>query len=120
MAVLSNRDTLKSLIGPALASNTMVPEDIKAQLANPAVQAVLTAAVNSPDPAKFIMDALNAAGVDVSELLGTTGARVPAPAPAPGPSHDLKEVQSPPRKSGAATVQATLACVAAAAALLLI
>ena len=124
MALLSNRAALRSLIGAGLASNTLLPDDIKTQLANPAVQAVLTAAVNSADPAKFIMDALSSAGVDVSELLGV---RTPAaPAPAPGPAHDLREVQPfalqppPPRKSGAAAVQATAACMAAAMAALLL
>ena len=122
LAVLSDREALKSLIGAGLAANTMLPEDLKAQLANPAVQAVLTAAVNSADPAKFIMDALSSAGVDVSELLGG----VSAPAPAPGPAHDLHEVRPfalqppPPRKSAAAAVKATAACVAAAAAAVLL
>ena len=127
MAVLSNREALRSLIGAGLASNTLLPDDIKAQLANPAVQAVLTAAVNSADPAKFIMDALSSAGVDVSELLGAAGVRMPAvPAPAPGPAHDLQEVRPfalqppPPRKSGAAAVQATAACVIAAVAAVLL
>jgi len=127
MAVLSNREALKSLIGAGLASNTLLPDDIKAQLANPAVQAVLTAAVNSADPAKFIMDALSSAGVDVSELLGVAGVRMPAaPAPAPGPAHDLHEVQPfglqspPPRKSGAAALRATVACLAASVAALLL
>jgi hypothetical protein len=122
LAVLSDREALKSLIGAGLAANTMLLDDIKAQLANPAVQAVLTAAVSSADPAKFIMDALSSAGVDISELLGAAR----APAPAPGPGRDLQEVRPfglqppPPPKSAAAAVQATAACMAAAVAALLL
>ena len=122
MAVLSNREALQSLIGAGLAANTMLPDSIKAQLANPAVQAVLTAAAQSSDPAKFIMDALTAAGVDVSVLLGGAGIAVAAPAPAPGPSamdaHELHVVSTqppPPKHSGAASTRAVAACAAAAA-----
>jgi hypothetical protein len=128
MAVLSNREALQSLIGAGLAANTMLPDNIKAQLANPAVQAVLTAAAGSADPAKYIMDALSAAGVDVTALLGSAGIPMAsAPAPAPGPSGmDVREVnvfatQPPPPRSGAAvSASAAAACAVAAVAALLL
>ncbi len=125
MAVLSNREALQSLIGAGLAANTLLPDNIKAQLANPAVQAVLTAAAASPDPAKFIMDALSAAGVDVTSLLGSAGiviAAAPAPAPASGDAHELQAFAlqpPPPRHSGAAHVRAAAACASVAAAAVL-
>ena len=83
MAILSNPAALNSLIGGNLAANTALPANIKTVLANPAVQAVLTAAVSSPNPGQFIMNALSAAGLDLNTLLGMQSAMASAPAPAP-------------------------------------
>ena len=112
MAILSDPVALKSLIGDGLAANTAIPADLKAMLGEPAVQAVLQAAEASPDPGAFLMNALSAAGIDISTLLG--GAVAPAPAPMAG--RDLSEGAA----SGASSVVGTLAAVGAALAALLV
>ena len=103
MAILSNPAALNSLIGGNLAANTALPANIKTVLANPAVQAVLTAAVSSPNPGQFIMNALSAAGLDLNTLLGMQSAMAAAPAPAPAAA-STNSVASP--KSAAVSVQA--------------
>jgi hypothetical protein len=81
MAILSNPAALNSLIGGNLAANTALPSNIKNMLADPAVQAVLTAAASSPNPGQFITTALSAAGLDLNTLLGLQAASAPAPSP---------------------------------------
>lgn len=103
MAILSNPAALNSLIGGNLAANTALPANIKTVLGNPAVQAVLTAAVSSPNPGQFIMNALSAAGLDLNTLLGMQSAMAAAPAPAPAAA-STNSVASP--KSAAVSVQA--------------
>jgi hypothetical protein len=104
MAILSNPAALNSLIGGNLAANTALPANIKTVLGNPAVQAVLTAAVSSPNPGQFIMNALSAAGLDLNTLLGMQSAMAAAPAPAPAAAASTSTAASP--KSAAVSVQA--------------
>ena len=102
MAILNDPAALRTLIGSELSANTMIPDDMKAMLGNPAVQAVLTAAAASPNPGQYIMDAVSAAGIDINTLLGV------AVAPAPAPRAAL-----PAKKSDAAGVRLLGASVSA-------
>jgi hypothetical protein len=117
LAALADAETLHSLIGAALASNTWLPVSTKELLSTPAMQAVLSGAAKSPDPGAFIADALAAAGIDAQALLGNAGADAwgvmhPPPPPAPPP-------RSGARRRAAAGNASLAACAAAALLLLL-
>ena len=114
LAALADAETLQSLIGAALSSNTWLSASAKELLSTPAMQAVLAGAASSPDPATFFADALAAAGIDVQTLLAdadTNAWGVVHPPPPPAP---------PPRSGGRRRASAGASISACAAATLLL
>jgi hypothetical protein len=94
--MLGSRANLAFFLLPSL-SQLSIPADIKAQLGEPAVQALISRAIASADPAQTIVDGLAASGVDITALLSTP--LPPSASVAAGPPLPVN-VKSPPQNSG--------------------